>query len=245
MDWSDDDADGEVLWALTDNLGSVRDVVDSSGELRIHRRFDAFGNIVDETHYNASGTEVSAGQAGYVDEAFAFTGRLFDKATGLQNNLNRWYDPSIGRWLSEDPIGLGPDANPYRYVGNSPINFTDPSGQQPPPQFVNVGAPPTTPAPPGSNVFDLIGDKPIDRNPWGLPNWLIPPSPAPSFSDAQCWGSRHGPDWKYEWPEPQNFIEEEIRYWERVSEGKDILEGLRQYNNRANCPRPITYSVSR
>jgi hypothetical protein len=37
----------------------------------------------------------------------------------LQNNLNRWYDPSVGRWLSEDPIGFaGRDANLYRYVRN-------------------------------------------------------------------------------------------------------------------------------
>ena len=38
------------------------------------------------------------------------------------------YDPQVGRWLSEDPSGLGPDPNKYRYVHNSPTNFTDPSG---------------------------------------------------------------------------------------------------------------------
>ena len=129
VDWSDEEADGEVLSALADHLGSVGDVVDSNGELRVHRRFDGFGNIVDETHYNAGGSAVTAGQTGYVDEAFAFTGRWFDKATGLQNNLNRWYDPHVGRWLSEDPIGFkASDGNLYRYVGNGPTNFVDPSG---------------------------------------------------------------------------------------------------------------------
>src|SRR5580692_12122705 len=39
------------------------------------------------------------------------------------------YSPTIGRFLSRDPIGLGPDTNPYRYCGNSPTNGTDPSGQ--------------------------------------------------------------------------------------------------------------------
>jgi RHS repeat-associated protein len=72
---------------------------------------------------------VTAGQTGYVDEAFAFTGRWLDKATGLQNNLNRWYDSNTGRWLSEDPIGFrAGDANLYRYVGNEPTRYTDPSG---------------------------------------------------------------------------------------------------------------------
>jgi RHS repeat-associated protein len=128
VNWSDSDADGEVLWAMTDNLGSVRDVIDSDGKLRIHRRFDAFGNTVDETHYDASGAVVTSG-AGYVDEAFAFTGRLLDKDTRLQNNLNRWYDSQVGRWLSEDPISFAAgDANLYRYVNNEPVSWTDPTG---------------------------------------------------------------------------------------------------------------------
>jgi RHS repeat-associated protein len=121
VDWSDSDSDGEVLWGITDKQGSVADVVDSNGDLRIHRRFDSFGNIVNETHYNTSGSTVTSGQAGYVDEAFVYTGRLFDGYTDLQNNLNRWYDPRIGRWMSEDPIGFAAgDANLYRYVGTYP-----------------------------------------------------------------------------------------------------------------------------
>jgi uncharacterized protein RhaS with RHS repeats len=39
------------------------------------------------------------------------------------------YDPTVGRWITEDPIGFeGNDANLYRYVGNSPTNYLDPSG---------------------------------------------------------------------------------------------------------------------
>jgi hypothetical protein len=50
----------------------------------------------------------------------------------LQYNLNRWYDPVIGQWMSEDPIGLGPDANSRRFVENQAIALTDPSGLAPP-----------------------------------------------------------------------------------------------------------------
>ena len=46
----------------------------------------------------------------------------------MQWNLNRWYDPSVGKWLSEDPSGLAADANPYRYCDNGPTDATDPSG---------------------------------------------------------------------------------------------------------------------
>ena len=58
-----------------------------------------------------------------------YTGRPLDVETGLQNNLNRWYDARVGRCVSEDPIGFAAgDSNLYRYVGNSPANATDPLG---------------------------------------------------------------------------------------------------------------------
>ena len=54
---------------------------------------------------------------------------MWDITTGLQNNLNRWYDPAVGRWISEDPIGFSAnDANLKRYVGNQPLLWTDPIG---------------------------------------------------------------------------------------------------------------------
>ena len=42
------------------------------------------------------------------------------------------YDPSIGRWTAEDPIGFaGKDSNLYRYAGNEPTDLTDPTGLAP------------------------------------------------------------------------------------------------------------------
>ena len=64
-----------------------------------------------------------------VDSLFLFTARPFDPDTQLQNNLNRWYDARVGRWLSEDPIGFAAgDGNLYRYVANSPAFSTDTTG---------------------------------------------------------------------------------------------------------------------
>ena len=49
--------------------------------------------------------------------------------TGLQYNRARYYDPTTGRWTTEDPIGFaGGDTNLYRYAGNNPTNRADPSG---------------------------------------------------------------------------------------------------------------------
>jgi RHS repeat-associated protein len=167
----------------------VRDVVDDSGRLRLHREFDAFGQITEETHYDTDGLEVGppASQYGYVDVAFAFTGRLFDRATGLQNNLNRWYDPSVGRWMSEDPIGFeSGDANLYRYVGNAPTADTDPSGLVEGPPYDTGGYP--MPEPPGGPHPDIPGGPwrwcPNPQNPRGgvyVPKGHEGPNP-PSIS---------------------------------------------------------------
>jgi uncharacterized protein RhaS with RHS repeats len=84
------------------------------------------------------------------------------------------YDPTIGRFISEDPIAFdGGDADLYRYVGNSPTNFTDPSGLQAP-TSITLTPPGRTPVvttnPPKSNQSDRPGP---NTNPWlsrGGPN---------------------------------------------------------------------------
>jgi len=119
-------ANNETLWALTDNLGSVKDAVDSSGTQRLHREFDSFGNVVSQEHYNAAGLVVTLGQAGYITIDFAYTGKFFEAFTGLQNSWHRWLDLRTGSWISKDFVWDG--TNRYAYVGNAPTGFVDPDG---------------------------------------------------------------------------------------------------------------------
>jgi len=78
--------------------------------------YDASGQITSETDDN-------------VDHIFGFTGRERDEESDLYYYRARYYDPSTGQFISEDPIGFeAGDANTRRYVGNSPTNATDPSG---------------------------------------------------------------------------------------------------------------------
>ena len=72
---------------------------------------------------------------------YGFTGREFDPETGFYYYRGRYYDPETGRFLTKDPIGLaGGDTNLYRYVGNNPVNYTDPTGKNPLLIPVGIGA---------------------------------------------------------------------------------------------------------
>jgi RHS repeat-associated protein len=57
-----------------------------------------------------------------------FTGREYDKETGLYYYRARYYNPQIGRFLQTDPIGYGDGMNWYAYCGNNPIVWADPAG---------------------------------------------------------------------------------------------------------------------
>ena len=111
-----DESNGNVLWALTDHLGSVRDIVDNSGTVLNHIVYDAFGGVTSQTDES-------------VVFRYGYTARELDAESGLQYNRARYLDSFTGKFISEDPISFqGGDSNLYRYVFNSPTNFIDSSG---------------------------------------------------------------------------------------------------------------------
>ena len=130
---ADENFDGvTTLWALCDNQNTVRDLVTDNGTLAEHIAYSPFGQ------------QLVLNNGAYVPEvvyAFGYTGSYTDVVTADQLHGVRWYDPATQRWLTQDPDGLGPDANPYRYCGNGPTDWVDPSGLRPPAWDTPAGPP--------------------------------------------------------------------------------------------------------
>jgi RHS repeat-associated protein len=110
-------SDGTEAWYLPDHLGSIRGLMDNSGSLVDTLTTDAWGNVTSESSPSTG-------------DRFKFGGGQWDATMNLEHFGERWYDPMVARWVSQDPLGLGPDSNPYRYVHNGPTNSPDPSGLQ-------------------------------------------------------------------------------------------------------------------
>jgi RHS repeat-associated protein len=83
--------------------------------------------VEDHIDYTSYGTETQS--ASSLGGIIGYDGYVSYAYTGLDFNVWRVYNPSTGRWLTQDPIGFqGGQANLYEAVGNDPTNATDPSG---------------------------------------------------------------------------------------------------------------------
>ena len=108
--------------AVKDHLGSVQALVNASGSVVESYTYDAWGVT---TIKNAGGEVINSSAYG---NRYMFQGREYSTVTGLYNFRARWYAPTIGRWLSKDPIGLEGGLNLYVFCGNDPLNYMDPFG---------------------------------------------------------------------------------------------------------------------
>lgn len=122
----------------TDGMGSTTSLTSSSGAIAQSYAFDSFGNTIAST--------------GTLRNLFEYTAREFDAETSLYFYRARYFDPSIGRFLSED---LGEEGslydalNLYRYAQNSPTNYADPLG-------LYTMKPQSPPLPPPSPALDRL-----------------------------------------------------------------------------------------
>jgi len=99
------------LYFVQDHLSSTRALTDAIGNVVEQQQYDSFGN-----------------GSGSTRTRYGYTGRERDPDTGLLYYRARFYDPQLGRFISEDPAGLAGGINSFAYVGNNPPNAKDPSG---------------------------------------------------------------------------------------------------------------------
>jgi len=125
---------GATYRFILDQLGSVRLVVDSLGNVKQRIDYDEFGVATVVTDPCAPFTACAPWQP------FGFAGGLFDVDTGLVRFGERDYDASVGRWTTKDPIRFGGGMDLYAYSGSDPINRVDSSGDCPWCVSVIVGA---------------------------------------------------------------------------------------------------------
>jgi RHS repeat-associated protein len=140
-----EDGAGVLNHLHADALGSVMRTSNAAGSVIGSRRYEPFGTL-----------ELDA------TSGYAFTGREWDAAMSMAYYRARYYDPMIGRFISEDPSGFAAGINFYRYVRNNPATLTDPQGLD-------------SPGPPG----------------WSDPkNWKVPAVPGNFDPAITIWNYR-------------------------------------------------------
>jgi len=103
-----------IYYIHTDEVNRPQKLTDVSDNIAWDGVFDPFGNT----------TSIS----GSVTMLLMFPGQYYDSETQLSQNWHRDYDPTIGRYIQSDPIGLWGGINTYSYVSGNPIEGVDPLG---------------------------------------------------------------------------------------------------------------------
>ncbi len=116
---------GPRYYYAYDAQGNVVDVTDSSGTVVASYAYDAFGALTSSSESFPNGWS----------NPFRYDGAQgvrYDSETGLYWMSVRAYDPTLGRFISHDPLGrlakLGLNMQPYVFVHNNPVKYTDPTG---------------------------------------------------------------------------------------------------------------------
>ncbi|WP_237613301.1 RHS repeat-associated core domain-containing protein [Pectobacterium parmentieri] len=115
--------DGDIRWFNTDLNGAPLEMTDADGAVRWSGDYGSFGAVNGQTQDSEGlrhGKPVES-------QSLRYAGQYADEETGLHYNLFRYYDPTVGRFTTQDPIGLAGGINLYQYAPN-PLGWVDPLG---------------------------------------------------------------------------------------------------------------------
>jgi RHS repeat-associated protein len=105
---------GSVYYVHNDHLGTPQVITDEDQTIVWSANYQPFGDVEITTAIIANNLR--------------FPGQYYDEESGLHYNYFRDYDPSLGRYVQSDPIGLQGGLNTYAYVDSNPTGYTDPHG---------------------------------------------------------------------------------------------------------------------
>ena len=108
-------ADDQVLFVHTDHLGAAATLTDAQANVAWAADRLPFGRVAINT--------------AQLDMPLRFPGQYYDDESGLHYNYFRDYDPTTGRYIQSDPIGLAGGLNTYAYAGGNPLTRIDPTGE--------------------------------------------------------------------------------------------------------------------
>ena len=133
LGWAD-----TLYFVHTDHLGTPRVITDDSQQIVWEGSQAPFGEVATTTNT--------------IEFNVRFPGQYYDQESGLHYNYFRDYDPTLGRYIQSDPIGLGGGLNTYGYVYQNPIRYTDLLGLAVGPcmegaEINNIDCEPTIPGP--------------------------------------------------------------------------------------------------
>ncbi|CAM2874743.1 MULTISPECIES: RHS repeat-associated core domain-containing protein [Vibrio harveyi group] len=107
--------DGTVYHVHNDHLGTPQALTDETGATVWKASYSPFGKATVTTEQ--------------IKFNLRFPGQYFDAETGLHYNWHRYYDPSLGRYLQSDRLGLFDGVDTYGYVHGNPLLSIDPTGE--------------------------------------------------------------------------------------------------------------------
>ncbi|WP_317233295.1 RHS repeat-associated core domain-containing protein [Serratia fonticola] len=114
-----------------------RTATDNQGNTVWRGQYSAYGQLTEEWTPPDARDEHPQPK---VNNPLRYQGQYEDTESGLYYNLNRYYDPGAGRYLTADPVKLGGGLNSYQYVDGNPVSWVDPLGLSPdlPKSFYSV-----------------------------------------------------------------------------------------------------------
>ncbi|MFV8218753.1 RHS repeat-associated core domain-containing protein, partial [Enterobacter cloacae complex sp.6700776] len=118
-----DQSSGEIYWFNTDLNGAPLEVTDERSAVRWSGQYGSLG----EVRHQSEGFSRLVNRTAMAHQPLRYAGQYADGETGLHYNLFRYYDPQVGRFIVQDPIGLNGGWNLYQYAPN-PLGWIDPLG---------------------------------------------------------------------------------------------------------------------